>query len=652
MLSTSHILLLEQTRTAVKVGALLPSAADNIAVWLEADCLPTWVIEAIEYFVAQSAWNELNDRFYTTLAFGTGGLRGRTIGKVIAPSELGVGGPLGAPEHTAVGTAYLNDFNIIRSTIGLYRYTALYLKKTNRAYEVPKLVIAHDVRHFSHHFSALTAATWEALGGQSYVFNGPRSTPQLSFSVRYLKAMAGVVITASHNPPHDNGFKVYFEDGGQIVSPHAEGIMAEAQAVDLKEIVPFLTAKGERVHVLPHSLDGAFLNVLHSLVLDPQVFEQARPKIVFSSLHGTGQVSAVPALQRLGVELFEVPEQAIMDGRFPTVRSPNPENAEALTQAVLLAERVEADAALATDPDGDRMGAAIRRQDGSYYLLTGNQIGTVLAEHRIRSLKAQGWLPAEGSPRAAFIKTFVTTPLQAALAEAHGLKVVQTLTGFKWIGAKLHTYEKALKAHMFEAEGVALDYDHTDLATRAALHQRYSTFYVFGGEESYGSLATDSVRDKDASGACVLFAEMVATLKAQGKTVEQFLDEIYLAHGYYEEALVNLVHEGAAGAAKIHSILEGYRNAPPTEVAGLKVIKVTDFGREQVIDADGEAIPFQDFFMLELEDGSSYAVRGSGTEPKIKFYCFVKELAKNAADLPLAKKRAADKIGKLKQALS
>ncbi len=643
--------LLEKLTQGHVSGKLFEASHLNASNWLSAPLLPEWAKESISYLIEHEEWEELNDRFYTTLKFGTGGLRGRTIGKVTTPSEQGKGGPLGAPETPAVGTAYLNNFTIIRSTIGLYRYCLKYLNNNKRSYELPRLVIAHDVRHFSKHFSQLAASTWEALGGQAYVFDGPRSTPELSFSVRYLKTTAGIVITASHNPPHDNGYKVYFEDGGQIVSPHAEGIMEEAAAIPLNELLAFSVPSGKKIHILSTEVDEAYLEALESSILEGPCIKDEAPVIAYSSLHGTGQITLVPALKSLGVQLVEVETQASLDGRFPSVRSPNPENPDALEQVIALAREKKADAALATDPDGDRMGGAIRKMDGSYQILTGNQIGSLLAEHRIRSLKKHAWLAQEDNENAVLIKSFVTTPLQEEIAKSYGLKVINTLTGFKWIAAKLNRYEAMLKARMFEEEGIALNYDLTDLRIRAALQQRYGCFYVFGGEESYGSLFTDKIRDKDASGAAVLFAEMVAVLKREGKQVEQFLNEIYIKYGYFEESLLNLTYEGASGAKKIHEILECYRNTPPKEIAGLKVLNIKDFGTEGQYDADGEAIPLQDFFMLTLEDGSSFAVRGSGTEPKIKFYCFVKEPVQDELDLIKAKERAAKKMTKIKAAL-
>lgn len=639
-----------QIAQAVEKKQLLPEAAKNLEEWLSSPVLPEWAGSTLRELISAGEWEELNDRFYQYMVFGTGGMRGRTIGKVSGKEELGEWGAQN-PSHAAVGSNVLNDFNVARSTIGLFRYTAGYLKKEGRDYEVPSLVIAHDVRFFSRHFCELAASVWSRLGGQAYIFDGPRSTPQLSFSVRFLRAHTGVVITASHNPPHDNGYKAYFEDGAQIVSPHAEGIVNAVSEVRLDELKPFLAVDLERVIILSQTADDAYLKVLQDTVLDQQILVENQPKVVFTCIHGTGRVSTIPLLDRLGLHVSEVAEQAIHDPLFPTVQSPNPENAEALTMAIAQAKKEKADLVLATDPDGDRMGVAVRRPDGEMQLLTGNMIGSILAEFRISQLREKGLLPQGASPSSTLIKTFVTTPLQEKIALENGLKVIDTLTGFKWIGAKLRKYEKQLRAKLQEEEGLAIDYDRISYATRVRYLQKYSTFYVFGGEESYGYLANDLVRDKDANAAVLMFCELAAHLKKTGQSVLEYLDSIYLRYGYYLEKLGNVYYEGAAGARKIANILESYRSNPPSEMNGIKVDKVVDFGVDTITDADGDTIPAQDFYMVHLENGYSYAVRGSGTEPKIKFYVFGHETVKDEKDLPQAKERVGEDLDALREAI-
>jgi phosphoglucomutase len=557
---------------------------------------------------------------------------------------------MGSPEHAAVGSNVLNDFNLVRATIGLFRYVENYLKETG-SYDLPRFVIAHDVRHFSRHFCELAASTWCKLGGQALIFDGPRSTPQLSFAVRQNKATCGAVITASHNPPHDNGFKVYFDDGAQVVSPHAEGIVDLVNLVELSEVPAFLEIDLTRVITLGAKDDAAYQDVLKEMVVDAEVMEKEAPQIVFTPIHGTGAISSVPALKALGVKVIEVPEQMQQDARFPTVQSPNPENAEALAMGIAKANEVGADVILATDPDADRMGVAVRDRKGEMVLLTGNQIGTILAEYRISVLKDAEIIPEDGGDNVVFIKTFVTSPMQEAVAEWHGLKTINTLTGFKWIGAKLAAYEAQMKEQLMEKEGTAVDYDACDIWTRADLLLDYSSYFVFGGEESYGYLASDKVRDKDANAAVVMFCEVAAYLKAQDMTFTEFLDSLYLQHGYYEEKTINIYYEGAAGSAKIANILSSYRNDPPKNFGDVSVSGFTDFGKDEIIDADGEKIPAQDFYFLELSNGYSFAVRGSGTEPKIKFYVFGRSEVLDPEDLIKVKAEAAVEMQKVLAAI-
>lgn len=613
--------LIEKIESAEAAGSLLESTVTNLKNWTCADFLPEWVGASITELIEKEEWEELNDRFYQTMAFGTGGIRGRTIGKVTASAETGTPSAQGTPEHAAVGTNVLNDFNLIRATVGMFRYVKQYLEESGR-HDLPRFVIAHDVRHFSRHFCELAASTWCKLGGQALIFDGPRSTPQLSFAVRHYKATCGAVITASHNPSHDNGFKAYFEDGAQVVSPHAEGIVNLVNEVKLEELVQFLDVNLDHVIVLDSSADKPYLDLLEEMVVDTEVMQKVAPKVVFSPIHGCGAISSVTTLRKLGVEVIEVPEQMEPDGRFPTVKSPNPENAEALAMAIAKANETNTDVVIATDPDADRMGVAVRDRAGEMVLLTGNQIGTLLAEYRISTLKDAEILPEDGSQNAVLIKTFVTSPMQEAVATWHGLKTINTLTGFKWLGEKLAGYEAEMKAKLFEKEGLAVDYDACDVWTKADLMLDYSTYFVFGGEESYGYLASDKLRDKDANAAVVMFCELAAYLKAQEMTFPEYLDSLYLQHGYYEEKTINIYFEGAAGSQKIKNILESYRSNPPQAFGDVTVSGFTDFGKDEIIDADGKRIAPQDFYFLELSNGYSFAVRGSGTEPKIKFYVF------------------------------
>lgn len=626
--------LLDRISAAGQSGQLLPSSVENLEAFLGAR-LPAWAEASIDELVTRQAWGELNDRFYRYLEFGTGGMRGRTVGVTAAAAETGQIDASGAPAHAAIGSNLLNDFTLLRAVIGLFRYTKKYLADQGTASVRPKLVIAHDVRHFSRHFSELAVSTWTQLGGEAFLFGGPRPTPQLSFSVRWLKAHAGVVITASHNPPHDNGFKAYFEDGAQVVPPHDRGIVQEVNAVPLGELGRFLTPRLEGVTTLGRDADDAYLAVAAQAALDPAILRRAQVKIAFTNIHGTGAVHSVPLLVHAGCDVVPVPEQLEFDGRFPTVKSPNPENAAALARAIALAEAQGCDVVLATDPDADRMGCAVRNRAGKMELLTGNQIGALLAEYRLAKFKELGWIPQTGSSHACIVKTFVTTRLQDAIGTGHGVKVINTLTGFKWIAAKMRGYENQLKAKL----GPGFDYEVTSFAERAKLMLEHGTFYAFGCEESYGYLPNDLVRDKDGNSACLMFAELCAAVKTRGLTVPEYLDEIFLHYGFYLEGVINIYYEGASGNAKIARILESYRSNPPAAFGEVRVAKFQDFGRETIHDADGEEIPKQDLYLVTLANGYSFAARGSGTEPKMKFYLFANERVGSATELPAVKAR-------------
>lgn len=637
-------------KAAVAAGKILPSTATNLEEWMQSAALQDWARQSLAELIENEQWGELNDRFFQNLVFGTGGMRGRTIGRVPAKPELGAGGS-DNPDHAAVGSNVLNDINVARATIGLFRYTKNFLASSGRDFEVPRLVIAHDVRFFSRHFSELATSIWTKLGGQAYLFDGPRSTPQLSFSVRFLGAHAGVVVTASHNPSHDNGYKVYFEDGAQIVSPHAEGIIGEVDSVGLDEAGDYLDKDISRVTILSKTADNAYLDVLEGSVLDKELLRRNQPKVVFTTLHGTGRIASLPLLQRLGLEVSEVAEQATHDPRFPTVKSPNPENAEALSMAIEQANKENADLVVATDPDADRMAVAVRSPGGDMQLLTGNMIGSVLAEFRIQQLRKIGILTPENSGNAVLIKTFVTTPMQERIAHAHGLRAVNTLTGFKWIGAKLRKYQKQLENALLEADGTALYYDATSYRKRAQLLLKESSFYVFGGEESYGYLANDLIRDKDANAAVLMFCELMASLKEEGRNIIDFLDSLYLTHGYHLEQLANVYYEGASGSAKIKNILDSYRQNPPESLNGVKITGFTDFGTQKILDADGDEVPRQDFYFVSLENGDSYAVRGSGTEPKIKFYVFGRRDVESPEQLEKVKETLDSELSALRKAI-
>lgn len=617
---------------AVKTGKLSAEPAENIRK-LAAASKPSPLAEAsVGELVSAGEWAELNDRFFRTLAFGTGGLRGRTIGKVVTKAERGQPTALGRPEFPAVGTNCMNYGNVARATQGLVNY----LKK-NFSGQAPSVVFSHDTRHFSREFAELSARTVAAAGGTAYLFAEDRSTPELSFAVRHLGAQAGVEITASHNPPHDNGYKVYFSDGAQIVEPHASGIIREVEAVKEPDTDP-QPMSGGKVVMVGREVDEAYLRALRELILEADLLQKEGPKlkVVFSPLHGTGIRIVPPMLKEAGVEVSLVAAQEKGDGRFPTVKSPNPENGEALALGIEQAKKEKADLVLATDPDADRMGVALRNPAGDYELITGNQIGSLMASYRMERMKAKGWIRPGQEKNCCLIKTFVTTDLQKEMAAAAGMKCVETLTGFKYIGEKLGIYEK-------QAGGRG------KLGAEEWRKKRIeqSTFFVFGGEESYGYSGGDYVRDKDANGAVLMFVEAAVWAKSQGRHLLQELDGIYRKHGLYLEKLGNLEMPGAEGAKQIARAVASYQGQPPKEWGGRKVVGVEDYEKGRHQDVDGKEIPKERMLMFDLGEGFRVAVRASGTEPKMKCYFFGKRKVGANGDLGKAKNELAGELEKL-----
>ncbi len=601
---------------ATQSGHLLESSARNILQMLERSASP-FCEQSVAELVGGGQWAELNDRFYKTLAFGTGGLRGRTIGKVVTAAERGELQALERPQRSCFGTNSMNDYNISRAAQGLVAYLKEWLAGGGAGGK-PKIAIAHDTRHFSRDFAELTAKVASELGCDVCLFSAPRSTPQLSFAVRSEGAHAGIVITASHNPPHDNGFKVYFGDGAQVVEPHATGIIKKVNAVesDVYDVLP--AAEQGRIIPLGEENDAAYMARLETLLLDPAMVKSSDLRVVFTAIHGTGGAIIKPMLDRLGFRYSAVASQEIPDGRFPTVKSPNPENAEALALAIAQAGAEGAELVIATDPDCDRMGVAARNRAGELELLTGNQIGSLMAAYRVRKLREQGVITDENAARCVIVKTFVTTDLQNAIAAKHGLRCVETLTGFKYIGEKLGRYEAALP------EETRVKYRTLSEAETRAARLAHSSFYVCGGEESYGYSAADFVRDKDANGSAVVFAEVAAYARSRGLTLPELLDEVFTEYGLYLEKNGSLTFEGAEGAQKIAKLVASYAANPPKSVEGVAVAGQRNFAAETFYDVEGAQIPKENMLMIDLADGRRVAVRPSGTEPKIKFYMFAR----------------------------
>jgi phosphoglucomutase len=597
---------------ALASGSLLSSSHDNILSLLESSTASVDLASVTELADA-GEWRELNNRFYRRLAFGTGGLRGRSIGEIVTNAERGSAAVGACPEFPCVGTNALNFYNITRATLGLVRHLIAAAPAGKR----PSLAVARDTRFFGAAFADCVARVATENGCDVYRFVLPRSTPQLSFAVRHLGASAGIVLTASHNPPHDNGFKVYGSDGAQVVEPEASQIIAQVDLIPGETYDAMPSAQQGKIHDLGIEVDEAYMARLETLLLDPtMVAAQSDLNIVFTNIHGTGGAIAPAMLRRLGFSCATVPAQDIEDGAFPTVKSPNPENAEALKLGIEQAEATGADLVIGTDPDADRMGVVVRNGAGEMTLLTGNQIGSLMAYYRLLAMSDQGILTKDNRKNAVIVKTFVTTELQSAIASHFGVPVVNTLTGFKYIGAKLRKYEAALPAEL-RADYVNL----SDAETRAR-RLAHSTFFVFGGEESYGYLGADFLRDKDANGAVVMFAEVCAFAKSRGITAVELLDELYVRHGVFLEGQHAETLAGADGAAAIQRLAQSYVDSPPSEIDGAAIARVRDFSTEDLFDEEGDAIPKEKMVFFDLEDGRAFAVRPSGTEPKIKYYLY------------------------------
>jgi len=601
----SFLPLLDQ---AVERGKILPETRDNVCLLLGEGIDPV-AVESVRELAVEGRWDELNNRFFRTLSFGTGGLRGKTISTIVTMAERGDAHGK-CPQHPAVGTNTMNFYNIRRATRGL----ATYLKQCFPE-RVLKVVIAHDTRYFSAAFAGEAARVLASLGIQALVFRGCRSTPELSFAIRRLGAAAGINVTASHNPPAYNGYKVYFDDGAQIVEPHASGIIAEVGRSSGDPVLG--NGPGPIVHDLGKEMDEAYLERLMSVPVRPELLSKAsKLRVVYTPLHGTGSVIMKPLLDRLGVIYSTVASQDLPDGSFSTVEAPNPEVPSALKIAVKQAGEENADLVIATDPDADRMGVAVRAPDGNYKLLTGNQTGSLMAWYRGMMFLETGILPEEDKGRGVIIKTFVTTPHQEAIARHLGIPFVNTLTGFKHIANKLKGYEEQIPQEI--RGGYA---DLSEMETRA-LRLRHSRLLVFASEESYGYIGCDFVRDKDAHAAAVMFLETAAYALSCGLTVLELLDQIFCQTGYFEEQSESLVMEGADGAVKIRRLIETFQQDPPSSIGERSVSGITDFSRGDVMDEEGEWIPEEDLMIFDLGGGSRFAVRPSGTEPKIKFYLF------------------------------
>ena len=528
--------------------------------------------------------NEIKERFYKDLEFGTAGLRG-IIG---------------------AGTNRMNIYTVRKTTQGL----ANYIKKQNG--ESKGVAIAFDSRRMSPEFAAEAALCLAANGIKAYLFESLRPTPELSFAVRELGCIAGINITASHNPPEYNGYKVYWEDGAQITPPHDGGIMAEVQAVtDYNDVLTMdkeEAVKAGLFMIIGKDIDDKYIARLKEQVKHPEAIQAMGKdlKIVYTPLHGTGNIPARRILKELGFEnVYVVPEQELPDGEFPTVSYPNPEADEAFVLGLKLAKEVDADLVLATDPDADRLGVRVKDKDGEYHNLTGNMSGCLLAEYTIGQMKAlKGGLPEDG----ALIKTIVTTNMADAIAKGYNIRLIECLTGFKYIGQQILGFETSGKGT-----------------------------YLFGFEESYGCLIGTHARDKDAIVATMALCEAAAFYKTQGKTLWDAMVDMYEKYGYYKDDVKSISLSGIEGLAKIQSIMETLRSNPPKEIAGMSVISARDYKKDEIVDIqNGEVkptgLPSSNVLYYDLTDDAWLCVRPSGTEPKIKFYYGIKGTSLADAD--------------------
>ena len=520
--------------------------------------------------------DEIFDRFYRELEFGTGGLRG-VIG---------------------AGTNRMNFYTVGKATQGL----ANYINKQGAA--AKGVAIAFDSRRMSPEFADTAACVLAANGIKAYIFDSLRPTPELSFALRTLGCTAGIVVTASHNPPEYNGYKVYWEDGAQITAPKDAQIIGEVNAIkDYAEIKKMTTEEAKAAglyEVIGKEIDDKYMEALKKLVLHPEAIKQMASslKIVYTPLHGTGNVPVRRVLKELGFEqVTVVPEQELPDGNFPTVSYPNPEDKKAFALALDLAKKVDADLVLATDPDADRLGVYAKdTKTGEYKVFTGNMSGMLICEYEMSQKKALGILPDNG----ALVTTIVSSNMAQAVAKEYGMKFIECLTGFKYIGEQIKFFE-----------------------------QTGSNEYVFGFEESYGCLVGTHARDKDAVVAVMALCEAAAYYKTQGITLWDQMLNIYNKYGYYKEDLFTMTFKGADGAKKMQDMMDAYRKNTPKQVGAYKVLRLRDYKNDVITDlATGETIPTglpkSNVLYFELENDAWFCVRPSGTEPKIKFYAGIK----------------------------
>jgi phosphoglucomutase len=532
----------------------------------------------------------LTESFYKDLEFGTGGLRG----------------------IMGVGSNRMNKYTVGMATQGLSNYLIKNFPNTKI-----KCAIAFDCRNNSDYFAKISASVLSANGIKVYLFESLRPTPELSFAIRHLQCHSGIVITASHNPKEYNGYKVYWQDGGQIINPHDIGIINEVRNIkDLSQVK--FDDNLKNVEIIGEDIDNAYINKLSELILNPEDIKKSNLKIVFTPIHGSTVDILPKALRKVGfTDINIVEEQAIPDGNFPTVASPNPEEASALSMAIEKAKKIKADIVMGTDPDGDRLGIVVRQKNGEYLLLNGNQTASILIYYLLEEWQKKGKLKGKEY----IVKTIVTTELLSVIANHYNVKSYDVLTGFKYI-----------------AEIIEKNYG--------------KTTFIGGGEESYGFLAGEFVRDKDAVMSCMIMAEVAAWAKNRNITLDKLLIDIYIKFGYYLEGLKSLTKTGKSGLEEIQKMMEKFRNQMPKSINGIDIALVHDFEKRISIDKRNNSkheinLPKSNVLQFELVDGTKITIRPSGTEPKIKFYVSVHDVLKNKEEYPQKTKELQAKIDKI-----
>lgn len=551
-------------------SVLIRECEEKAKVWTTSPLYDEKTQASVRKMLENPDKSELIDAFYRTLEFGTSGLRG-------------IMGP---------GTNRMNIYTVGAATQGMANYLLQHFKDRNEI----SVAIGHDCRNNSRLFAETAAQIFSANGIKAYLFDAMRPTPEISFAIRHLGCQAGVILTASHNPKEYNGYKAYWDDGAQVLPPHDIGIIEEVGKVGVADIK--FKGNNDLIQIIGEEIDREFLKKIHTLSIDPEVIKRQKDlSIVYTPIHGTGKILIPESLKLWGFEnVHTVPEQMVESGDFPTVVSPNPENGEALEMAINLAKKIDGDIVMASDPDADRVGMACKDDKGEWVLINGNQTCMLFLYYIIKNRIAQGLMKGNEF----IVKTIVTTELIAEIAKKNNIKLFDVYTGFKWI---------ARMVHLEEDQG--------------------SLKYIGGGEESYGFMAEDFVRDKDAVSACSLLAEICAWAKDQGKTLYDVLMDIYLEYGFSYNKAVNIVKLGKSGAEEIKAMMENFRTNRPKELGGSKVILTKDFQLLKAYDGDGNEtaismLQSSNVLQWYTEDGTKVSVRPSGTEPKIKFYVEVR----------------------------